>query len=148
MSTISDFTHAIKQAERLCQERGVRMTAGRRDVLKVICGSKKPLGAYEIMDALRAEQPKIAPPTVYRALDFLIAEGLIHKLETLHAYVGCTHSEHPHFSQFLICDDCGHVDELHSKIISGNLNDAARAQGFQPAHSTIEVAGRCADCQP
>lgn len=137
----------MQLAERLCRERGVRLTAQRRDVLAAINGSDKPLGAYDIMEALRSDQPKIAPPTVYRALDFLLAEGLIHKLETLHAYVGCGHPDHPHFTQFLICDDCGNVDELHSATVNSSLDDAAQAKGFKPDHSTIEVVGRCADCQ-
>lgn len=146
MSTPQHATKAVQLAERLCHERGVRLTQQRRDVLAIISASTRPLGAYDIMEALRAKQPRIAPPTVYRALDFLRAEGLIHKLESLHAYVGCQHPDHPHFSQFLICNDCGDVDELHSAGVTGSLDDAARARGFTPDHRTIEVVGRCARC--
>ena len=134
-------------AERICSERGVRLTQQRRDVLGIISASERPLGAYDIMDRMRADKPRIAPPTVYRALDFLMAEGLIHKLESLHAYVGCQHPDHPHFSQFLICNDCGEVDELHSDMVSDSLSDAAQERGFQPDRSTVEIVGRCARCQ-
>jgi len=147
MAKLNDSNKAMQLAERICRERGGRMTTHRRSVLAAITASDKPLGAYDIMATLRAEQPKIAPPTVYRALDFLLAAGLVHKLETLHAYVGCGHPDHPHFTQFLICDDCGNVDELHSATVGGSLDEAARSQGFKPDHSTVEVVGRCANCQ-
>ena len=146
MSKTQPASKAIQMAERLCRERGVRLTNQRRDVLAAISASTRPLGAYDIMEALREKQPRIAPPTVYRALDFLQAEGLVHKLESLHAYVGCQHPDHPHFSQFLICNDCGDVDELHSAGVTGSLDDAAHARGFEPDHRTIEVVGRCARC--
>lgn len=136
----------MKLAERICSERGVRLTPLRRDVLAIINQSERPLGAYDIMEEMRADQARIAPPTVYRALDFLLAEGLIHKLESLHAFIGCQHPDHPHFSQFLICNDCGEVDELHSDGVSHSLADAARARGFVPDHSTVEVVGRCSKC--
>lgn len=146
MPKAADIAKAMKLAERLCRERGVRLTPQRREVLAAINSSDRPLGAYDIMEQLRADQPRIAPPTVYRALDFLMAEHLIHKLESLHAYIGCRHPDHPHFSQFLICNACGEVDELHSDGVSHSLSDAAQARGFEPDHSTVEVQGRCARC--
>ncbi len=147
MPTHPDTSKAMKLADRLCRERGVRLTKQRREVLGIINASQRPLGAYEIMETMRTDQARIAPPTVYRALDFLMAEGLIHKLESLHAYIGCRHPDHPHFTQFLICNDCGEVDELHSSKVSGSLNDAAEARGFKPDHSTVEVVGLCARCR-
>ena len=147
MSCATDSAKAIELAEHLCRERGVRLTPQRRDVLAIISGSDQPMGAYDIMERLRGDQPRIAPPTVYRALEFLLAEGLIHKLESLHAYVGCQHPDHPHFSQFLICKDCGEVDELHSAVINSSLDKAAREKGFAPDRSTVEVVGQCGRCR-
>lgn len=147
MSQIADSIQSMQLAERLCRERGVRLTPQRREVLAIINASDQPLGAYDIMERLRAKQPRIAPPTVYRALEFLLAEGLIHKLESLHAFVSCRHPDHPHYSQFLICKDCGDVDEVHSELVNAQLSDAARQRGFEPDQSTVEVTGRCGRCQ-
>lgn len=146
MSCNTDASKAIELAEQLCRERGVRLTPQRRDVLAIISGSDQPLGAYDIMEQLRSQQPRIAPPTVYRALEFLLTEGLIHKLESLHAFVGCQHPDHPHFSQFLICKDCGEVAELHNSNINSSVDDAAREKGFVPDRSTVEVVGVCGRC--
>ena len=147
MNCTIDSSKAVEVAERLCQERGVRLTPQRRDVLTIISASEQPLGAYDIMERLRGEQPRIAPPTVYRALEFLLEEGLIHKLESLHAFVSCQHADHPHFSQFLICKDCGEVDEMHNSSVNNSLDKAARSQGFLPDRSTVEVVGVCERCQ-
>ena len=135
----------LAQAEALCAERGVRLTAHRRRVLELVCRAARPVGAYEILDQIRDGAPA-APPTVYRALDFLLEQGLVHKLETLHAYVGCTHPEHPHMSQFLICGDCGEVTELADETIAGSLRSVAAQTGFKPRRPIVEVIGTCSNC--
>ena len=137
---------ALEEADTLCQRRGVRLTAQRRQVLHILCAAGRPLGAYEILEAMRDGSRPLAPPTVYRALDFLLEQGLVHKLESLHAYVGCTHPDHPHFSQFLICADCGLVTELEDEAIAASLKSAASETGFQPRRRVVEVIGTCADC--
>jgi Fur family zinc uptake transcriptional regulator len=139
------LTEALHRAEALCAERGVRLTPQRRRVLELVCRADRPVGAYEILDQLR-DGPPAAPPTVYRALDWLLAQGLVHKLETLHAYIGCTHPEHPHASQFLICDGCGGVTELEDQAISGSLASVAAETGFRPSRPVVEVIGTCSDC--
>lgn len=137
----------LQYAERLCQRRGLRLTAQRRRVLQVICGSDRPLGAYEILEQIRHELPRAAPPTVYRALEFLLAQGLVHRLETLHAFVGCSHpEEHLHSGQFLICSACGEVTELEDQAISDSLGQAAAATGFRPSRRVVELTGTCAGC--
>jgi Fur family zinc uptake transcriptional regulator len=135
----------LDTAERLCTARGVRLTAQRRRVLELVCRSNRPIGAYQILEQLRAGAPA-GPPTVYRALEFLLEQGLVHRLETLHAFVGCTHPEHPHASQFLICADCGRVSELESETVTGGLRSIARETGFQPVRPVVEVLGTCASC--
>lgn len=136
---------ALHRAEALCSTRGARLTAQRRRVLEIVCRAARPIGAYEILDLVRDGAPA-APPTVYRALDFLLEQGLVHKLETLHAYVGCTHPEHPHASQFLICADCGEVCELEDHAIAASLDQVAAETGFQPRRPIVEVLGTCARC--
>lgn len=136
---------ALTKAEALCAERGVRLTRQRRRVLELICKVGRPIGAYELL-ALLGEGGRAAPPTVYRALDFLLEQRLVHKIETLHAFVGCTHPEHPHACQFLICSDCGQVEQLDSPVVAGNLRSLAKDSGFQPRRSVVEVLGTCAQC--
>ncbi len=89
--------------------------------------------------------PGAAPPTVYRALDFLLEQGLAHKLESLHAFVGCSHPEHTHFSQFYICTACGSIDELEDER-SSSLHEAASSSGFKPDRRVVEVIGTCSRC--
>lgn len=140
-------THALlERADALCKARGVRLTPQRRTVLRLVSDAGQPLSAYELLDLLRAELPNAAPPTVYRALDFLIEQKLIHKLESLHAYVGCDHPEHAHASQFLICSDCGDVSEVEDSDVQASLQAATKAQGFVSNRPIIEVIGTCADC--
>ena len=138
------LTKILATAESLCTARGVRLTAQRRRVLELVCRAGRPVGASEILDQIRTGAA--APPTVYRALDFLLEQGLVHKLETLHAFVGCAHPDHPHSSQFLICADCGDVTELESESIVGSLRSAAAETGFEPRRPVVEVIGTCAAC--
>lgn len=137
----------LDRAESLCAERGARLTAQRRQVLGLVCAAEKPVTAYELLDQLRETVRNPAPPTVYRALDFLLEQGLIHKLESLHAFVGCTHPGHPHASQFLICAQCGLVDELEDPAVSRSLETAARDTGFETCKPVVELLGTCAQCR-
>jgi Fur family zinc uptake transcriptional regulator len=140
------LTQILKRAEQLCLERGVRLTKQRKSVLRLLIQADKPLSAYELLDLMRDEFSKPAPPTVYRALDFLLEQGLAHKLESLHAYVGCTHPDHPHVGQFLICDECGDVAEVEDPRIAKSLNSAGKAAGFQTKRPIVELLGTCAQC--
>ena len=137
---------ALGRAEALCRERGVRLTPQRRTVLELVWAARRPQGAYEILEGMRRGGASPAPPTVYRALDFLVEQGLVHRLETLHAYVGCVHPDHPHASQFLICADCGEVAELEDPAIARSLRSAAHASGFRPRQPVVELIGTCARC--
>ncbi|MDX1497775.1 MAG: transcriptional repressor, partial [Salinisphaeraceae bacterium] len=141
-----ELNQMLEHAQALCANRGVRLTAGRREVLSIIYQAGQPIGAYEILERMREAHDKIAPTTVYRALDFLLQEHLIHKLETLHAFVPCDSPDHPHSSKFLICTECGDVDELDSSGVDRNLSKLAQAKGFMPKEQTVEISGTCADC--
>lgn len=137
---------ALGRAETICSARGVRLTEIRRRVLEHVWCGHKPLGAYEILDMLRDERQKTAPPTVYRALDFLLEHGLIHRIESLNAFVGCTDPETPHRAQFLICEQCGTTAELKDPRIDAAISEQAVAAGFSVNRRTIEVEGVCPHC--
>ena len=140
------LSHVLAHAEALCQERGVRLTDQRKTVLRLLCESDKPLSAYELLDCMRDTVRNPTPPTVYRVLDFLVEQGLVHKLESLHAFVGCTHPDHPHASQFLICRDCGEVSEVEDPGVTKSLQAAGRAVGFRTRRPVVELLGTCARC--
>ena len=141
-----ELSHVLARAESLCKERGARLTEQRKTVLQLLCVSDKPLSAYELLDRMRGVVKNPAPPTVYRALDFLLAQGLVHKLESLHAYIGCAHPDHPHVSQFLICDNCGEVAEVEDASVAKSLKAAGKAIGFHTRRPVVEVLGTCAQC--
>jgi Fur family zinc uptake transcriptional regulator len=141
-----ELSRILAQAEALCDERGVRLTEQRKTVFRLLCESDKPVSAYDLLERMRGEIKNPAPPTVYRALDFLLEQGLVHKLESLHAYVGCTHPDHPHASQFLICDDCGEVAEVEDSSVASSLKAAGKAVGFRTKRPVVELLGTCAQC--
>jgi Fur family zinc uptake transcriptional regulator len=141
-----ELTRVLDLAETLCHERGVRLTEQRKTVLRLLCMSDKPLSAYELLERMRGLVRNPAPPTVYRALDFLLEQGLVHKLESLHAFIGCTHPDHPHASQFLICDRCGEVAEVEDPGVVKRLKEAGKAVGFHARRPVVEVLGTCAHC--
>ena len=137
---------ALDEAAALCARRGVRLTALRRRVLELVWEGHQPAGAYAILDALRAEDRKAAPPTVYRALEFLHAHGLVHRIESLNAYIGCVRPDQPHAGQFLICEACGATVELQDDEINEAVGRSASRLGFQALRQTVEVTGLCPDC--
>lgn len=142
---------ALAAAEARCLRAGAQLTELRRQVLALVLEAEQPLGAYALLDRLKAQRPGAAPPTVYRALDFLLEQGLIHKVERLNAFVGCVeaehdHGHHQHPPQFLICRTCGGTVELSDHAVAHALADAARRVGFQVANATVEVEGLCARC--
>ena len=150
---IEDFsprtTALLDRAEAVCAGRGARLTGLRRQVLGLILDAGTPAGAYELMDRLRARRGAAAPPTVYRALEFLRDQGLVHRVERLSAFVGCVEEAghaHRHPAQFLICRQCGKVTEIEDDRLAHALADAARRVGFSVAGATIEAEGLCAEC--
>jgi Fur family zinc uptake transcriptional regulator len=136
----------IALAESECLRRNVRLTEQRRRVLELIAASEKPIKAYDLLEKLKGRYAGAAPPTVYRALDFLMAEGFVHRLETMNAFLSCPHPTRTHPTQFLICKDCGVVQELEDKELAARLFERVREQGFVPAQQVVEVLGRCARC--
>ncbi len=137
----------IRQVETHCREQGLRLTPTRRRILEMVLEAEGPIKAYDLLDQLRDEQPKAAPPTVYRALEFLLENHFIHRLETLNAFVSCFHPEDQHQGQFLICEKCQAVTEIHDHSIEAMLAKAAADQGFEPARQVLEIYGCCGKCR-
>ena len=138
----------LSHAERICGERAQKLTPIRRHVLQALLKSHKPLGAYEIIDELAREMPRPAPITVYRALNFLREQGLVHRIESRNAFVACVNNHAgSDLVVFLICDRCGEVGEASATVIADNLKAAARGAGFAPNTSVIEISGVCANCR-
>ncbi|RUQ37187.1 MAG: transcriptional repressor [Candidatus Competibacteraceae bacterium] len=142
-----DARQALEQAALLCQQRGARLTELRRRVLEIIWNSPAPLGAYAILDILRDEGRPGAPPTVYRALDFLLEQGLIHRLASLNVFTGCRQPGSHHGGQFLICQECGLVDELSNPRLEELLQNEAAIRQFEVLAQTVEMLGRCPACR-
>jgi len=138
---------ALDAAEVACLQQGVKLTALRRRVLELVWQSRRPVGAYTLLDALKGDGQSAQPPTVYRALDFLMAHGFVHKLESLNAFLGCSHPGAPHAGQFLICRDCGRTEELEDTTIAETIVASAARHGFSVLRQSVEIEGRCSDCQ-
>jgi Fur family transcriptional regulator, zinc uptake regulator len=138
---------AVARAERICLLRGARLTAVRRRVLELILLADQPPRAYALLAQLERERGKLGPPTIYRALDFLLAHKLIHKVETLNAFVACGDVEHSHQSQFVICEDCGATEEIRDDGIVERLRRLGEGRGFAVERQVIEARGLCPDCR-
>jgi len=139
---------ALAHAEALCVKRGERLTTMRRHVLEVLSASHKPLGAYEIIDLVAARGPRPAPITIYRALDFLTAQGLVHRIESRNAFLACINNHADGAPVvFLICERCGSVGEAASGAVAESLNAAAKSAGFIPKSPVIEITGVCVHCR-
>jgi Fur family zinc uptake transcriptional regulator len=137
----------VAEVARACEARGLRLTPLRASALRLIADAGRPLKAYELLDLMRATHEGAAPPTVYRALDFLLENGFIHKLSSINAFVGCHHpGAAQHAVPFLICDRCHAATELEDEQVVLALEGRARALGFMPRAQTLEVHGLCADC--
>jgi Fur family transcriptional regulator, zinc uptake regulator len=139
---------ALHHAERVCEQRAQKFTPIRRHVLQALLSSHRPLGAYEVIDELAKSMPRPAPITVYRALDFLMENGLVHRIESRNAFLACAHDhDAAAMVAFLICEHCGSVGEIPAAPVAQSLNAAARATGFTPKLSVVEITGTCAHCQ-
>lgn len=146
---VDDAKAFVAAVEVACRERGLRLTPIRARVLGLVARAGKPLKAYDLLDQVREGEGagSAAPPTVYRALDFLLANGFIHKLESVNAFVACHHpSTAQHSVPFLICDRCHAAVELEDRHVVDLLDARARALGFEPQAQTLEVHGLCARC--
>ena len=137
----------IHDVEALLVERGVRFTDQRKLVYKIISKSKKPITAYEILSKMEKDVENVKPPQAYRAIDFLIEQGLVHKIESLNAFVSCHAGHHHTGSQFMVCDNCGDVEEVHLCDLPQPLQKQIDRKGFELSRWNAELHGTCQDCR-
>ncbi len=138
----------LNAAAAACEREGETLTPLRRAVLALVLQARRPLTAYQLLEQLQAAR-RAAPPTIYRALDFLLARRLVHRIERLGAFVACAEPEHEHaLVQFLICRQCRAVTELDDHEVGAAVAAAAAGAGFRLERAVIEIDGLCAVCAP
>ena len=136
----------MAEAKQICKARGARLTPVRERVLDLLWQAHRPLRAYDLLETLAAEGFGSQPPVVYRALDFLIEQGFVHKIERLNAFLACHCPADDNGAKFLICTGCERVAEFDDKVISKALKTIATGSGFSIGRATLEVEGLCPDC--
>ena len=140
----------LAQAELLCAQRGVRLTPQRLEVLRLMSLQEGAISAYDLLDLLREKEPQAKPPTVYRALDFLVEQGILHRVDALNGYVVCQHLDdaqhHEHANVIVTCRDCGRVDEMLADAGVQALRQSCLAQGFEMDNQQLLLNGHCTEC--
>jgi Fur family zinc uptake transcriptional regulator len=135
------------QVEDICARQGLQLTPLRRRVLSILGESAGPLGAYAIIDKLsKVEGKPIAPPTVYRTLEFFQENGFLHKIESRNVFARCEHVGHAHYGVLLLCAKCGNSDEIEDSALDDFLKDTAARAGFSLHRQMLEVQGLCQSC--
>lgn len=154
--TATDVTARLAAATEQCRARNVRFTQLRQQIYKLVLQANKPVGAYDLITQLQQARlanrepnasKNVAPPTVYRSLEFLLSEGLIHQLTSINAYIPCCHPRAEHTAAFLICEQCQKVQECSSLPVQEMIGFAEQDVGFSVTRSVIELSGHCQDCQ-
>ncbi len=136
----------VQRARQICDLNGARFTSIREKVFRLLANTHAGVGAYELLEQLKVTEPAAKPATIYRALEFLTEQGFIHKIESSNAFLLCHHFEHQHPAQLLICQKCGHVEELHSAVLHREFTALAVEKGFVIKQQTIEARGICKKC--
>lgn len=161
--TPQDVTERLEAAKAQSRKRGVRFTPLRQQIYTLVLQANKPVGAYDLITQLQQIRlsnndsdgknseidgtKNVAPPTVYRSLEFLLSEGLIHQLTSINAYVPCCHPRAQHTAAFLICSQCQRVQECSSLPVQEMMSFTEQDIGFVVERSVIELSGRCQTCQ-
>lgn len=152
MSTCPNHTYcqttALNTAEELCQEKNLRLTKNRKAVLELIWQSHRPIKAYDALAQMQQQHPDkyIPPPTIYRALEFLLKNGLIHRIDSLNAFIGCAHPNSHDDCYFFICRDCGTANEYCTPELKNAISHAVNEQNFKHDTTVLEVIGQCENC--
>ena len=144
-----EFDNIARNAAIACEANGAKLTPLRREILQLVWESQKPIGAYAVMDVYRqrSDRAQVAPPTVYRALDFLQEHGLVHKIHSQNTYVMCCAPNHSHGNVIFSCKSCGDAAEINSPAIAKSLSQSSNEIGFTPANQIVEISGLCKSCQ-
>lgn len=146
-ATNAKHERILAQAERYCRLHGARLTPIRRQVLTLVLNYPDVVKAYDLLEDLQALRGSAAPPTVYRALDFLVEVGILHRAEALNGFVFCPHFSHDHRSIIMSCADCGKVSEQPATQALEALEAFCRQQRFILDKSPLIINGQCFDCQ-
>ena len=142
-------TEALEQAATACHQRGASLTAIRREVLALLYRTPKGIKAYDLLDQMRQTRSNASPPTVYRALDFLIEQGLAHRIGRMNLFVACrhgSHSSHGAPSLFLVCPRCNSVTELEDADVASSLYASLAATGHKLDSNEVEISAVCPQC--
>ncbi len=143
----SAVNQALRLTQQICEQRRLRLTPLRRDVYQELFRSGRALSAYDLLERMQALMNKrMAPLTIYRALDFLLEQGLIHRLESSNAYVACDHPGGMHQAIYFVCSCCGRTEEVESDSVLKALNKEAEQHHFRPLRPVIEIIGLCRHC--
>jgi Fur family zinc uptake transcriptional regulator len=137
----------LARADAFAGEHGLALTPLRRQVYQLIVAAARPIGAYDLLAALEPQRGRVPPTTVYRALDFLVEYGFVHRIESRNAFVACCEIGKPHQSQFLICERCGGTVEIPGDELAEQLSLSAPAHGFEVHRQVVELSGLCGDCK-
>lgn len=140
------LTHALEHALAQCAKVGESLTPLRRRVLELLLARSGPAKAYDLLDDLKLKQVNAKPPTIYRALEFLVRLGLAHRIESLNAFIACDMGSCDRSTVFLICEQCGAAVEVDAGHALVDLREAAGRAGFALKRTVIEAAGRCSAC--
>jgi Fur family zinc uptake transcriptional regulator len=141
------INHAMEAAQTVCHDKNIRLTPIRQRIFELIWSNHKAVGAYDLLATLQQEDPKAKPVTIYRALDFLLDAGLIHKVASLNAFIGCSQPEITHHSVMLICDLCHDAKEVEAQEVYEAIFEIGKNNAFHPQQLTLELHGTCEDCQ-
>ncbi|PCJ99455.1 MAG: transcriptional repressor [Zetaproteobacteria bacterium] len=138
--------HSIQSFEKYCDKHSLRITPPRLSAFKIIHSAEKPMTAYEVLEEMAQDIKSPKPPTAYRAIDFLLENGFIHRIESLNAYIPCEEKHKHDGSQFMICDICNHVDEIHLCTLPATLQNRVDSENFTLNHWNVEIHGVCVKC--
>ena len=137
----------IQNAEETCLKFSLNFTPIRKKVLEIISSNHKPSRAYDLLEKLRDDGFCDKPPTIYRALDFLIENKIVHKLNTINAYVACFDEESEEISCFLICEMCQEIEEFHNKNLNKVLTNIGKKRGIEIKNLNLEIGFKCQECK-
>lgn len=143
------IARALQAVSEVCERRGLRLTPLRKQILEIIWRSHKPIGAYSIMHELAdiSFREQVAPPTVYRSLDFLLKHRLVHRVHSQNAFIGRRNPSAPGCEALLICTECGHAEEVPTRAIEQTINLSANERKFSVNEQVLEIIGCCRFCR-
>ena len=142
----TDIAQFMLGVESRCKERGASLTPIRKEVLSLLVRSPNGLKAYDLLNQIKSVRANATPPTVYRALDFLIAQGLAHKIGRMNLFVACRHASHQLPSLFVVCQKCGAVRELEEPEVMQGLSEMLANAGYRLDSPEVEITAVCPSC--